>query len=70
MPFTCENCGGRSDLIPGDVAQRIRWWADFNTDPVTAANELPQATVIDASRTTDLVEKDVRDWISVRVVRG
>jgi predicted ABC-type ATPase len=54
------------DGLHGDVSERIRWWADFNTDLVTAANELPQATVIDASRTTDLVEQDVRDWITGR----
>jgi predicted kinase len=48
------------------VSSRIKVWRDFNDALVRAASEIPTATVVDAGRTTDEVEHDVRDWISVR----
>jgi predicted kinase len=43
---------------------RVDVWNDFNTALVAAASEIPTATVVDAGRTTDKVEHDVRLWIN------
>jgi len=45
-------------------------WGDFNGALVKAASEIPTAIVVDAGRTTDEVEHDVRDWIDTRLHRG
>lgn len=46
---------------------RIGVWLDFDKALVAAANEAPTATVIDAGRTSDQVEDDVRHWINARL---
>ena len=47
---------------------RTKVWVDFNDALATAAADLPTATtVIDAGRTADEVEHDVRLWISDRL---
>jgi hypothetical protein len=51
------------------VSSRIRLWRDFNAALVAAAAEIPTATVVDAGRTTDEVEHDVRDWINTQLHR-
>ncbi len=56
-----EGAAGRSRL---DV------WADFNEALLAAANELETATVVDAGRTVEEVEHDVRRWISDQLHRG
>ena len=43
----------------GAAAARIHVWRDFNGALVAAASEIPTATVIDAGRTTDEVERDM-----------
>jgi predicted kinase len=51
------------------VSSRIKVWRDFNRALVEAAKEIPTATVVDAGRTTDEVEDDVRDWINTQLSR-
>jgi broad-specificity NMP kinase len=51
------------------VSSRIKVWRDFNRALVEAASEIPTATVVDAGRTTDEVEHDVRDWINTQLHR-
>jgi broad-specificity NMP kinase len=46
---------------------RVNVWSDFNTALVAAASETPTATVVDASRTTDEVERDVCNWINTHL---
>jgi len=42
-------------------------WVDFNSALVATANEIPTATVVDASRTIDEVEQDVSHWINTQL---
>jgi len=51
------------------VSSRINVWRDFNGALVEAACEIPTATVVDAGRTTDEVERDVRDSINTQLHR-
>jgi broad-specificity NMP kinase len=51
------------------VSSRIKVWRDFNSALAEAASEMPTATVVDAGRTTDEVEHDVRDWINTHLHR-
>jgi hypothetical protein len=51
------------------ATNRIDVWLDFNSTLVAAARELPAATVVDAGRTTDQVEHDVRHWINTQLHR-
>jgi gluconate kinase len=51
------------------ATNRIDVWLDFNSTLVAAASELPMATVVDAGRTTDQVEHDVRHWINTQLHR-
>ena len=44
-------------------------WLEFNRAQVAAAGELPTATVLDAGRTIDEVEHDVRHWIDTQLYR-
>lgn len=54
-----------------DVASaRIEMWLDFNRALAAAASDLPTATVVDAGRTVDEVEHDVRHWINTRLNTG
>jgi broad-specificity NMP kinase len=72
--FLCLTCppqllrariAGREGL--GIAAARADVWADFNNTLEAEANELPTATVLDASRTVNQVEHDVRHWINARL---
>ena len=47
-----------------NVTERLKVWVDFNEALIAAASEVPTATVVDAGRTIDEVEKDVRHWIN------
>ena len=47
----------------GPVTPSIERWVDFNGALMAASSEVPTATVVDASRTVDQVEQDVRNWI-------
>ena len=49
------------------AADRIDVWLAFNEDLVAAAASTPTATVLDAGRTADQVERDVRHWINDRL---
>jgi predicted kinase len=49
------------------VSSRIKVWRDFNRALVEGASEIPTATIVDAGRTTDEVEYDVRDWINTQL---
>jgi predicted ABC-type ATPase len=51
------------------VSSRIKVWRDFNGALVKAASETPSATVVDAGRTIDQVEHDVRQWINTQLHR-
>jgi hypothetical protein len=51
------------------VTTPVEVWLDFNEALVAAASKVPTATVVDAGRTTDQVEHDVRQWIDARVQR-
>jgi broad-specificity NMP kinase len=46
---------------------RLNVLSDFNTALLAAASETPEATVVDAGRTTDEVEHDVRHWINTHL---
>lgn len=46
------------------VGRRIRRWVDFDRELAAAAREVPTAAVLDAGRSMDAVEQDVRHWIS------
>jgi len=72
--FLCLTCP--SDVLwarlagrdgSGAASARVNVWRDFNTALLAAASETPKATVVDASRTRDEVEKDVRHWINTHV---
>jgi broad-specificity NMP kinase/DNA-directed RNA polymerase subunit RPC12/RpoP len=73
--FLCLTC--RPDVLRarlagregGGATARIKVWSDFNGALVEAASEIPTATVVDAGRTTDEVEHDVRDWINTQLHR-
>ena len=45
------------------AAARTQVWVDFNRALVAAATGIPTATVVDAGRTIDEVECDIRHWI-------
>jgi broad-specificity NMP kinase len=53
----------------GAVTARIQEWVDFNNALVAAASDIPTATVVDAGRTTDRVDHDVRHWITTQLQR-
>jgi predicted kinase len=53
----------------GAVAARIQVWVDFNDALVAASKNMSTATVVDAGRTTDQVDHDVRHWITSRLQR-
>jgi hypothetical protein len=42
-------------------------WIDSDGALMTAAREIPTATVVDAGRAIDVVEHDVRHWIDTRL---
>jgi predicted kinase len=73
--FLCLTCPPdvlRKRLARRDGAdaanRRIDVWLDFDKALVTAANAVPAAaTVLDAGRTVDQVEHDVRLWINIRL---
>ena len=54
----------------GAATARIEEWLDFDSALVAAANAIPTATVVDAGRTVDQVEHDVRHWISTQLHRS
>ena len=51
----------------GAATARIQVWLDFNSALLAVASEIPTATVVDAGRTIDEVEHDVRNWINTQV---
>lgn len=68
--LTCPPEVVRSRLArrePDGVTARFNVWVDFNRALVAAASEMPMATVVDAGRPMDLVERDVRHWIDARL---
>jgi gluconate kinase len=74
--FLCLTC--QPDVLRVRLARRegkavgpaiVDAWVDFNRALVAAASELPTATVLDAGRTIDEVEHDVRDWIDTQLHR-
>ena len=71
--FLCLHCRPEvlaDRLIGRDGARataRLEEWRDFNATLVRVANEVPTATVMDAGRPADDVERDVQGWIADRV---
>jgi broad-specificity NMP kinase len=71
--FLCLNCP--PDVLRARLAGRIgsgaiartEVWVDFNGALVAAASEIQTATVVDAGRTADQVEHDVRHWINTQL---
>jgi predicted ABC-type ATPase len=79
VQFLCLNCPTnvlrfrlerriRSGAGSDPVTASITRWTDFNDELLAAALETPHTTVIDASRSTDAIEQDVREWINARVI--
>lgn len=75
--FLCLTCP--PDVLRARLARRdgtdaatarIGVWLDFENALVAATNQVPTATVIDAGRTLDQVEDDVRHWINGRLRGG
>jgi len=75
--FLCLSCA--PDVLRARLARRegrgadtvrSEVWFDFNRVLVAAANEVPTATVLDAGRTIDEVEEDIRHWIETKIQRG
>ncbi|MDP8960554.1 MAG: AAA family ATPase [Actinomycetota bacterium] len=48
---------------------RVEVWLDFDRALLAAASEIQTATVIDAGRSVDVVEHDVRHWINAHLHR-
>jgi hypothetical protein len=73
--FLCLTCSPevlrarRTRRDPRADSARTEWCVDFNSALVSAASEVPTATVVDAGRTADQVEHDVRHWIEARLHR-
>lgn len=42
---------------------RVQFWSDFNSALTAAARDIPAATVLDADRSVEEVERDVRAWV-------
>jgi ribose 1,5-bisphosphokinase PhnN len=72
--FLCLTC--RPDVLRARLAHRdgtdaatarIEEWRDFDSALVAAASNVPTATVVDAGRTVDQVEHDVRHWINAQL---
>ena len=68
--FLCLTCPpdvlrARLARRDGDDAASIRigGWLDFDRTLMAAANAVPRATVLDAGRALDQVERDTRAWI-------
>ena len=51
------------------MSSRVKVWRDINDALVEAASAIPTATVVDAGRAADDVERDVRDWINTQLNR-
>ncbi len=75
VQFLCLACspdhlGERLVRREGAAARyRLNVWADFNAALVAAATKLPTASVVDAGRSVDEVERDVRRWFSDQLRR-
>jgi hypothetical protein len=54
----------------GPLTPAVERWVDFNGALMAAASEVPTATVVDAGRTVDQVEQDVRHWINSHLRAG
>jgi ribose 1,5-bisphosphokinase PhnN len=76
VDFLCLTCA--PDILRARFAGRggnavatddIDVWLDFNSTLLAAASELPTATVLDAGRPTDFVERDVRHWVNTQLNR-
>ena len=70
VQFLCLTCAPdqlRARIAGRDgsatAAARTQVWVDFDAALVAAAGEVPTATVLDAGRPVDIVERDVRRWI-------
>jgi broad-specificity NMP kinase len=50
-----------------EATARLEVWLDFNRALRAAARETPTATVVDAGRTIDEVELDVRRWVDTHL---
>jgi hypothetical protein len=53
----------------GPVTEGPEFWVDFNAALLTAADQIPTATVVGADRSPEEVEHDIRDWINERLDR-
>jgi broad-specificity NMP kinase len=73
--FLCLTCppdvlrSRLADREPGAVVARVQVWIELDKALVAAASEIPTATVVDAGRTVDEVEHDVRRWIDAQLRR-
>jgi len=74
--FLCLSCSAdvlRARLAgrveTGPIAEGTEFWVDFNVALLEAASEIPTATVMDADRSPEEVEHDVRHWISAQMNR-
>jgi gluconate kinase len=70
LALNCDQKELRARIVKRDgdrAGERVRVWADFNDALLEVAEQLPAATIVDAGRPLDLVERDVRDWITERV---
>ena len=56
-----------SRVKDGMITGGVEMWVDFNGALVKAAIQTPTATVVDAGRTVDEVEHDVRHWINTHL---
>ena len=74
--FLCLTCS--PDVLRARLARRdgtdaatarVGVWLDFDSKLMAAARRLPTATVVDADRTLDQVEDDVRRWINTQLWR-
>jgi hypothetical protein len=72
--FLCLTCP--PDVLRARLARRdgtdaataaIEVWLDFDRALLAAASDIPTATVVDAGRTVEQVEHDVRHWMNTRV---
>jgi hypothetical protein len=70
LALKCQPEGLRARLVNRDgdgAVESVGIWVDFNDTLVAAAEHLPTASLVDAGRPLDLVERDVRDWITERL---
>lgn len=75
MNFLCLTCPPdvlRARLArrePGADPARFERWVDFNSALAAAMSDIPTADVMDAGRSIDQIEREVRDWIKAQLQR-